>query len=374
MTIKILVISGYNDLISCRSEAEAFIGLKKIGVDVHIMSFADSPYRQRFEEQGIRFIPEHPNKKFSLSSIRMLRQLIKKEKYHVAHCFNTPATINCIQASRGLPIKICLYRGFTGHVHWYDPTNYLKYLSPRVSKIMCIAEAPANHIREQKFFDKSKAVVIHKGHDPNWYAGVEALDLSDFGIPTNAFTVVNVANIRPVKGIPYLLQSSYELPKGLPIHYLFVGKGMDTPELQELIANSPYREQIHILGHRKDVYNIVKACDTFVLSSLWGESINKATIEAMSLGVCPIITDIDGNKILVEHQKSGLVVPTRDAKAIADSIHFLYKNADKKEAMAQKAKERMSTVLHIDRTIKEMKDMYYELALEADQHWSKNRK
>lgn len=52
---------------------------------------------------------------------------------------------------------------------------------------------------------------------------------------------------------------------------------------------------------------MVKASDAFVLSSLYGEATTKAVIEAMSLGICPLITDIPGNKGLVIHEECGLV-------------------------------------------------------------------
>ena len=49
--------------------------------------------------------------------------------------------------------------------------------------------------------------------------------------------------------------------------------------------------------------NIVSACDAFVLSSLFGESITKSVIEAMSLSKTAVITDIPGNKELLEEWK-----------------------------------------------------------------------
>ncbi len=361
MPIKILIVSDYRDPVSTRPEAHAIIGLAKRGLDIHVMTFENTPYQQQFEKVGITIIPFHPEKKFDIKAIRFMRKTIKQNGYQIAHFFNSRASINGIQATRGLDVKIVLYRGFAGHVHWYDPTNYLKYLHPRVSKIMCIAKAPADHIRAQRFFNPDKLEVIHKGHDPAWYEGYGPIDVQEIGIPKDVFTVVHVSNVRPMKGIPYLLKSSYYLPKGLPIHYIFIGKGMDDPELQQIINESPYKENIHCLGFRKDVLNIVKASNTFCLSSLWGESINKATIEAMSLGTTPIITDIAGNKILVEHGKSGLVVPTKDPKAIADAILKLYQNPKLNEQMGINAKHRMQTVLHIDKTVEKMKIMYEKL-------------
>lgn len=363
MKIKVLVISNYRETNSVRPEAELFIGLKRAGVEVEIMTYGDAPYVEKFRAAGIRVIDFHPEKKLDKAEIQRIRSELIAGRHDILHLFNSRAILNGIQAAKGLPVKVVLYRGYTGNIHWYDPTAWLKYLHPRVDIITCIAEAIVELFQRQLFFKKSKAVTIRKGHSPLWYAGIRPLERSSLaGVPPDAFWVVCVANNRRMKGIPYLLRATYHLPPELPIHLVLVGKNMDAGGNRSLIEKSPNREKIHLPGYRTDVLNIVAASDVFVLASLFGEATTKAVIEAMSLGVAPVITDIPGNRGLVVHEKCGLVVPPKDPEAIAEAILKLYRDRVLCKEFGQRAKEHIEAEFNIRDTILNMKKLYEELA------------
>ena len=360
--MKILVISNYRETISVRPEAELFIGLKKAGVDVEIMTYPDAGYVEKFKAAGIRVIGFHPERKLDKKEIKRIRKELIKGKYDILHLFNSKAIINGIQAAKGLPVKIVLYRGYTGNIHWYDPTAYLKYLHPRVDKIWCIAESIEKHIRWQLFFNKNKPVTIHKGHDLNWYKNIEAIDRDKLKeIPSDGFWIINVANNRRMKGTGYLLEAMKYIPADLPIHLILVGRNLDHPKNMESVNNCPNKSNIHFLGYRTDVLNIVKASDAFVLSSLFGEATTKAVIEAMSLRTTPIITDIAGNKGLVVDGECGLVVPSKNPKAIAEAILKLFNDRSLCKKYGQQAEIHISDYFNIKITINKIKELYLSL-------------
>ena len=70
---------------------------------------------------------------------------------------------------------------------------------------------------------KSKLTTIRKGHDPDWYNNVPKIDRSVFGFIDKDVLITCVANVRPFKAIPCLIQSTYDIPKDVPIHLLLVG-------------------------------------------------------------------------------------------------------------------------------------------------------
>lgn len=368
MPLKVLVISNYRETNSVRPEAELFIGLQKAGVQVTIMTFGDAPYAEKFREAGIQVVDFHPLKKFDPSETKRIRAELIAGQYDILHLFNSRAIIHGIRAAKGLPVKVVLYRGYTGNIHWYDPTAYLKYLHPRVDKVMCIAESIRAHLGSQLFFGKNKAVTIHKGHSLDWYNGVKPLERSSLhGIPPQGFWVACVANNRPMKGVPYLLEAMAYLPTDLPIHLLLVGKNMDAGKGRSLIDNCPNREKIHLLGYRTDVLALVATSDAFVLPSIKGEATTKAVIEAMSLSVAPIITSIPGNRELVLHEKCGLVVPPHDPKAIADAILRLYHDRVLCGRLGAAAKQHIASHFNIEATILATKALYESLAGTRDE-------
>ncbi len=362
MPVKVLVISNYHNIFTVRPEAEIFIDLAKRGFQIDIMTHADSPYIPMFEEAGIKVIKFHPVKKLDKKEIQFIREHLQKGKHDIVHLFSGRGILNGIQAAKNLPVKIVLYRGYAGNIHWYDPTAYMKFLHPRVDKILCNTQGVANAIIKNFTFKKSKIKVINKGHYTHWYNTVQAIPRQEIGFTDDDFLVVNIANNRTMKDIPTLLKAADFLPTNLPIHILLLGRDMDTKENLEIIANSKNNQRIHLLGFREDALNIGKTADVFALTSIYGESITKAVLEAMSMGTVPVITDIPGNQELVEDGVSGFVIPTKSPQALAKKLQLLYSDASLYKKLSEGAIKHIETNLNHDRTVNEYEQFYKELA------------
>jgi len=358
---KLLVVSNYEKIVPSRPEAEAMIRLHRQGLEVEIITLPNAAYTPIFRSEGIVVHERHPRSKRDLPAQKFIRETLIKGKHDVIHLFNSKASLNGMPAAKGLPVKVVLYRGFTGHIHWYDPTAYLKYLHPREDGLWCIAKGVEEMFHRQLFFRKSKTKVIHKGHHPSWYADVQALDLHEEGLPQGAMAAILVANARKMKGIPNLLKMTYHLPTDLPIHLFLVGRDMDTPALNAIRTKSPNKDKIHLLGYRKDALRLVKGADVFVLSSLYGEAITKAVIEAMSVGTVPLVTNIPGNRDLVIEGVSGKVVPVGEPKAMARALEHLYRNKAERLSLSEKAQAFIQDEFHIDKTVTALRAYYDEL-------------
>lgn len=359
--LKLLVISNYSGLNSSRPEAELMLGLKKAGVDITVMTPGNAEYVPFFEAAGIRVIDFHPQKKFDRSEISFIRKELIDGQYNIVHLFNGKAIINGLKAARGLNVKVVLYRGYCGNIHWWDPTIYFKYLNKRADAIWCIAPAVAELINRNKIFGKKNAFCVTKGHNPEWYTNVENVSFNEFGIPDNAFVVTMVANARPMKGLKYFIRATYKIDPALPIYILLIGNGLDSEDIIKLKEKSPMKDRIVFTGYRSDSMGLVKNSDVFVLSSIYGEAICKSVIEAMSLGVAPVITDIPGNRGLVINGESGLVIPRKDPVAIAQAIEYMYHHPEDRAKMALGAVNRIQEHYHINDTVSSMLDFYRNL-------------
>ncbi len=344
-----------------RPEAEIFIGLSKLGFDVHVMGGDDSPYADRFREHGITFMPFHPKRKFDRRESDKIREYIVTQGIQVLHLFNTQAIHNGIRAAKGLDVKVVLYRGFAGHIHWYDPLSYMKYLHPRVDAIFCLSQGVEDYLKRQMVFVKNKTVTINKGHNPAWYDYEPANIREELGVSREALLLIDVANNRKMKGIPYLMEAMNLLPEGLDIHVMLVGRDMDTPENRRLLAKGTYADNVHFMGYREDVLNLVAASDLFVLPSIYGEAITKSVLEAMSMGVGAIISDISGNVELVEQGVNGFIFPSKDSQALADAMRKVYQNRDLVKQFGENSRRRIETVLSNEQAVLKTKKLYKEL-------------
>jgi glycosyltransferase involved in cell wall biosynthesis len=116
------------------------------------------------------------------------------------------------------------------------------------------------------------------------------------------------------------------------------------------------RENIHFLGNRKDVYEILPQLDLVVSASLW-EGFPTILLEAMSRLIPIVATDIPGTRELIIHQKTGTLVPPNDPQRLADAIAVCLKNPEQTKAMARSAREQAAKFT-IQNTVKCHSEIY----------------
>lgn len=359
--MRVLVVTSHRDsLTSIRPEAELFIGLARAGVDISVMTQGDSVYADRMRAAGIALVDFEPRRKFEWRSIRTIRRELQQGRYDILHLFNNKAIANGNIAALGLPVRVVTYRGRPGNIHRHDPSCYLTHLSPRVDKIVCVS----NTVRDELLpvvFDRSKPVTIYKGHDLAWYADVLPLPRCDLDVPDDAFLVGCVANKPLRKGVPILLEAARMLPPDLPFHFVFAGSGMDENALAPLLAGHPSGARCRFLGRRDDVLRVVAACDVSVLPTMGREGLPKTVVEAMALGVTPVVTDSGGSAELVVNGECGLVVPRGDPQAIADALLSLARDRERCRAMGAAAQQRLATRFNVRETVAAHVALYREL-------------
>lgn len=359
---KILVISDYRSVGSSRPEAEIFVRLAQQGHVIHILSYPEANYyNDRFESYGIKVIQNHPTRKNSIPYIRYLRKLVLENKYDFVHAFNSQGLTNAVWALRGLKTKLITYRGYAGQTHWYDPMMYLKYFHPRVDHIICVSHDIENILSKNFIGGRKKLSTIPKGHDPAWYENIQPVDRKSFGCSNDDILVSFVANNRPFKGLNYLLEAISLLPSDLPLHLLFIGNGYDVKDIQFQLAGSPYKDKLHILGYRTDAISVVAASDCLILTSTHGEGLAKSVVEAMSVGIAPIITAIPGNEGLVVDGESGWIIPIKNPKAIAEALLDMASDKDERLRRGKNALAHIRKHFHIEKTVEKFLALYRQL-------------
>lgn len=359
---KILVISDYRSEGSSRPEAEIFIRLAQLGHQVHIITHADAHfYNQRFRDHGVTIFENPPSKKISFSYIRFLKNLLTKYKYDFVHAFNSKGLTNAVWALAGNQAKLIAYRGYAGQTHWYDPMMYLKYFHPRVDHIICVSPDIEDILSKNIIGGRKKLTTIPKGHDPAWYKSIMPVDRKTMGFTDQDILVCFLANVRPFKGLPYLLKATHLISANLPIHFLFIGHGYDGASLRKEMDISPFKENFHVLGFRSDAREVLAACDCLVQTSTHGEGLSKSVVESMFLGIAPIITDIPGNRDLLIDGESGWMIPVKDPASIATALTQMASDKSERERRGVNAAEHMRTHFHIDNTVERFVNLYERL-------------
>ena len=100
-------------------------------------------------------------------------------------------------------------------------------------------------------------------------------------------------------------------------------------------------QQVSFLGLRSDVAELLRSFDVYALSSTT-EGFSIACIEAMAGGTPVVATRSGGPEDILEHEQSGLLVPTRDPAALADAIERVAMQPAFASTLVANAKERVS--------------------------------
>ena len=364
MAIRALCVTESAD----RPTIASFIGMREAGIDITVVCPSDHPNSRVLREAGVPTVDIRFPGNFDKASIAALRAELIRGRYHIMHTFNNKAVSNGLRACKGLPVKIVCYRGIVGAVGFLDPMSWMRYLNPRIDRIVCVADAIRRHFLQMRpaflRMPPTRPVTIHKGHKLEWYDATPA-DLGQFVIPAGAFVVGCTANYRPRKGIDFLVEAIEVLPRDLPVHLLLVGN-MDAAKLSRRIETSPVSKRIHRAGFRSDAPALSAACDVFCMPSTKREGLARSIIEAMAYRVPPVVTDSGGSPELVVDGVSGIVVPPRDAQAIADAIERLYRDPEQRRRMGDAARERIATDFRNEDTVRKTIALYVELVPDPD--------
>jgi glycosyltransferase involved in cell wall biosynthesis len=110
--------------------------------------------------------------------------------------------------------------------------------------------------------------------------------------------------------------------------------------------------RIHFENHRPDVGAILNTADIFVLPSL-SEARPRSIIEAMSMGLPIVASDVGGIPSLVVHEETGLLVPPDDAAGLARALDRLAVSVALRERFGAAGRRRAQLECRPDRTAQE---------------------
>ncbi|MEL7311925.1 MAG: glycosyltransferase [Pseudomonadota bacterium] len=358
--MRLLCISSHADTRnSVRPEAESFIGLQRRGVNVTVMTQSDSSYADDLREAGITLLHQQLKKKFSWREMRRIRREIRERGINAVYAFNNKAICTAAFACIGLPVVMMTYRGQTGNIRRFDPSAYLTHLHPRVDAIVGVSQSVVDDLRPQV---SGRVVLkrIYKGHSLDWYSE-PASERAALGLSGEHFVVGCVANNRPRKGVEFLIRACGQLADLDRLRLVLIGSGMDEQTLAPVLEATGMRERTVTLGPRNDATSLIQACDVSVLPAIRREGLPKTVIEAMAYGVPAIVTDTGGNAELVADGESGLVVPVKDAPAIANALKTLHDAPTLAREMGSAGKRRIESHFHVSATIRETQRLLEQL-------------
>jgi glycosyltransferase involved in cell wall biosynthesis len=162
------------------------------------------------------------------------------------------------------------------------------------------------------------------------------------------------------KGHKELFQAMVSLQASHPVCALIVGGGRRQAEMRELAASLGLGESVHFLGQRQDVPDLLQAMDILVLPS-YSEGVSLALLEAMAAGLPVIATAVGGLPDVVADAETGLLIPPKDAAALAGAITRLLTDPARAQQLGANARTHVRERYSLDRLGREINEIYGEL-------------
>jgi glycosyltransferase involved in cell wall biosynthesis len=213
-------------------------------------------------------------------------------------------------------------------------------------------------VARPEWLDGSKVKVLLNGvetGEPDVAAGKRAL--AGIGVPEGSPVVVSAGRLTSQKGFDLLIRAFVAVVRTVPAARLVIlGTGGQRGALEAEAREAGVDDSVVFAGHRSDVRDVVAASAVYALSSR-NEGMANTLLEAMSVGVPIVATDVSGSAEAVRDGVDALIVPPEDTGALGEAIVRLLGDRDLAERLGASARVRARERFSYGRMAEELESM-----------------
>ncbi len=265
-----------------------------------------------------------------------LLQCLQEIKPDLLQCMGTVAGYYGRKAVLELPTQIsCLYTPtdfqlYTkcGFFHRLFYTSYEKKYSGAITYVLPICQADVAYFR-QYFPQMKQAELPLRRLDYEYYATPQksaAFVRAELGIPDQATLLLYAGELCSQKRLRLVLQAMNRITEVENLHFCICGEGRDREFLENLTRRLHLEKQVHFLGYRTDMPDLLGAADIFCLPSRH-ETSCMAALEAMAAGLPLITAQVHGKWQYTDVQEIGAIFLKGDlVESCKDAIQKLSEN------------------------------------------------
>jgi len=340
-------IGGAETLVSqmCRLQREQ-------GHNPSVYSLATlGPLGERMRAEGFavqanvgRHLPDAARNFFSI---------FKESHPDVVHLHNPTPTIYAAMAARMTGVSSIVS---TRHSLVAQPRRLVEELKYALAATCCdrivgICDATTNNLKRLHSVPSRKIVRVYNGAVPLKRVTREQCP------PGNGFTLVYVGRLEPVKNHTLLLNAFRAALQSSPsLRLWMVGDGSERKRLESLATELGIAAQVTFWGQQINVAPFFSAADAFIMSSE-SEGLPMSLLQAFSLGLPAIVTDVGGMAEVVRLAKAGFAVSVTDPAEMAAAILRLAGSDAERKQFSQNAE----SAFHSRFTLQTMVDAYVDL-------------
>jgi glycosyltransferase involved in cell wall biosynthesis len=172
----------------------------------------------------------------------------------------------------------------------------------------------------------------------------------ELGLGPEAQLVGMISVLRSWKGHATFLEAAEQILARVPgrAHFIIAGDGPGREELARNVAQLRCRDAVTLLGHRDDVPNLLASLDVLALPSYAHEGIPQIVLQAQAMGRAVIASSVGGIPEIVQDGVNGLLVPPRDAAALAEKMTLLLNTPGLRRSLGAAGRARVEEEFSLD--------------------------
>lgn len=314
---------------------------RESGIEFHIASnwqnYDNEEMKRDEEKYGIKiyqidFIRTPYNPK-NIKAYKQLCKLVEQEKYDVIHC-NTPIGGVCGRlVGKKYNVSRIIYQAHGFHFYKGAPLlNWMlyypieKWLARYTDTLITINQEDYN-LAKRKMKMRNNGEVYYVpgvGIDIMQYdlsARFRNIKREELGITDEQIAIISMGDLIERKNYNVAVRSIAKANNKL-LQYYICGCGPEEEALKRLAIDLGISEQVHFLGFRTDIKELLSAMDVFLFTTKQ-EGLPRSMMEAMASGLPCVVSRIRGNTDLIDNSYGGFLCDTNDVSGYADKLNLL---------------------------------------------------
>ena len=181
------------------------------------------------------------------------------------------------------------------------------------------------------------------------------------GLPRDFWVLGSAGRLEPIKRLDIFIAAANQIASRIStIRFLIVGEGREEANLRRLVAACGLQERVLFLGHRQDIYDVLRAFDIFVQCSDH-EGLPMVLLEALQLGVPIVARNVGGVSEVVQHGSNGLLVLNSSPQSLAESCEQMLHDPGLRARCIAKGHERLTEAFTAERNADATYQLYARL-------------
>jgi glycosyltransferase involved in cell wall biosynthesis len=249
---------------------------------------------------------------------------------------------------------------------WYFFISFLlfnglkKYSYARAERVIAICKSMKDTLVNAYGMPFGKITVVYTGIDAAASERKTSKEqmLRELRVRDNSLVLTSMGRLAEQKGHVYLLAAFEKLADEFPfVSLLLAGEGPLRKALESDVNRKGLADRVVFTGFREDFRDLLAVTDIFVFPSL-DEGFPFMVIEAMAAGNPVIATSVGGIPEAVIDGETGILVPPRDADALAAAIRLLVRDAARRAEMGDEGRRRATALFSKEKMVHETFALY----------------